>query len=325
MAEQLLINTYHGSFNKSRRTGGLGAVQNFATHYTGGIGSARNNCIYFATANRNASADFFIDKDGTIWEYNNILDGYYTWHVGDGKGKYGITNTNSIGVEVVSNGEDFTAAQRASLSKLYAHCCSILGRKLNVVRHYDASRKYCPSPYVDSSKWGSLKTEILGGQPTQAVNKPAAATPAAKPSAPATKPADKKYTGAKGNIADFQRWLRVTYKYDCDDDNLFGPKTRKFAVMALQSELNSQFGKGLKVDGSFGGNTYVACISVRNGARGNITRILQGMLYCRGYNPKGFDGVFGSDTGKAVGAFQSSKGLTPDKIAGRNTWRKLCV
>lgn len=322
MAGALTINTYHGSFNKSRRTGGLGAIANFVTHYTGGKGSARNNCIYFATANRNASADFFIDKDGTIWEYNNILDGFYTWHVGDGKGKYGITNTNSIGVEVVSDGEDFTAAQRASLSKLYAHCCSILGRKLNVVRHYDASRKYCPSPYVDASKWGALKTEILGGQPTQVVNKPAASKPAPKPATPA-KPAAKKYTGASGKIAEFQRWLRATYKYDCDDDNLFGPKTKKFAVMALQSELNSQFGKGLAVDGSFGPKTKAACVSVKQGARGNITRILQGMLYCKGYDPKGFDGAFGPNCAKAVKSFQTSNGLTPDAVAGRNTFGKL--
>lgn len=319
----LTINTYHGSFNKSRRTGGLGAIVNFVTHYTGGTGSAMNNCIYFATANRNASADFFIDKDGTIWEYNNILDGFYTWHVGDGKGKYGITNTNSIGVEVVSNGEDFTAAQRASLSKLYAHCCSILGRKLNVVRHYDASRKYCPSPYVDASKWGSLKTEILGGQPTQVVNKPAASKPSASATAPAAKPAAKKYTGASGKIAEFQRWLRATYKYDCDDDNIFGPKTKKYAVMALQSELNSQFGKGLAVDGSFGDKTYAACISVKEHARGNITRILQGMLYCKGYDPKGFDGIFGAGCAKAVRAFQTNNGLTPDAVAGKNTFRKL--
>lgn len=320
MAEQLVINTYHGSFNKSKRTGGLGAIVNFVTHYTGGTGSARNNCIYFATANRNSSADFFVDKNGDIWEYNNILDGYYTWHCGDGKGTYGITNTNSIGVEVVSNGEDFTAAQRASLSKLYAHCCSILGRELNVVRHYDASRKHCPSPYVDASKWGSLKTEILGGQPTQVVNKPAASKPS---TTTAAAPVQKKYTGASGKIAEFQRWLRSTYKYDCDDDNLFGPKTKKFAVMALQSELNSQFGRGLAVDGAFGDKTYAACISVRQGARGNITRILQGMLYCKGYDPKGFDGIFGAGCATAVEAFQTNNGLTPDTVAGKNTFRKL--
>lgn len=310
MGDRLVINTYHGSFNKSRRAGGLGAIANFVEHYTGGKGSAKNNCIYFATANRNASADFFIDKDGTVWEYNNILDGYYTWHVGDGKGKYGITNTNSVGVEVVSDGEDFTAAQRASLARLYAHCCSILGRKLNVVRHYDASRKQCPAPYIDSAKWGALKAETLGGRPTQVVNKPATSKPAAKPA-------------PKGRVAEFQQWLNDTYGTGLNVDNAFGPKTRAAAVKALQSELNSQFGKRLAVDGIWGPKTKAACVSVRYGARGNITRILQGMLYCKGYDPTGFDGVFGDGTKAAVGKFQAARGLKKDYIAGKNTFASL--
>lgn len=156
----LTINTYHGKYNRTKRPGGLGAIKNYAMHYTGGTGSAKNNCIYFASADRKSSADFFVDKDGTIWEYNNILDGYYTWAVGDGHGKYGITNTNSVHVEVVNNGGAFTEKQIAAVNALYAHLCSILGRKLNVVRHYDASRKQCPIHYVDKSRWSTLKSKI---------------------------------------------------------------------------------------------------------------------------------------------------------------------
>lgn len=156
----LTINTYHGTLNRTRRSGGLGAIKNFVTHYTGGTGSAKNNCIYFAAANRNASADFFVDKDGTIWEYNNILDGYYTWAVGDGGGKYGITNTNSVHVEVVNNGGAFTEAQINAVNALYTHICSVLGRKLTVVRHYDASRKSCPAYYVPSALWTVLRQRI---------------------------------------------------------------------------------------------------------------------------------------------------------------------
>lgn len=156
----LTINTYHGTYNRDKRPGGLGAIKNFVVHYTGGTGSAKNNCIYFSKANRKSSADFFVDKDGTIWEYNNILDGYYTWAVGDGKGKYGITNTNSVHVEVVNNGGAFTEAQIKAVNALYAHVCSVLGRKLNVVRHYDASRKSCPVYYVPSALWTVLKQKI---------------------------------------------------------------------------------------------------------------------------------------------------------------------
>ncbi len=158
------VNTYHGGFNRSVR-GGLGSIKYFVVHYTGSMASAKNNCIYFSTGNRNASADWFVDRDGSIWEYNNPLDGHYTWHCGDGRGRYGITNANSVGCEVVSDGRDFTPEQIASIRDLYAHWCQVLGRKLQLVRHYDASRKECPKAYVDAGKWEQLKAQIDSGSP----------------------------------------------------------------------------------------------------------------------------------------------------------------
>lgn len=303
------INTWHGSLNKSRRAGGLSAIANFVEHYTGGTGSAKNNCIYFATGNRKASADFFIDKNGDIWEYNNVLDGYSTWHCGDGGGKYGITNTNSVGVEVVSAGEDFTEAQIASLAALYDHLCSVLGRRLNVVRHYDASRKRCPAPYVDAGKWSALKARTEGGSASVATPAPA----------PAPKPAP------KGKVAEFQEWMNKTYGYKLAVDNSFGPDSRKHAVMALQTEYNRQFGEKLAVDGSPGPATKAAWSrhGISQGARGNITRTIQGLLYAKGYDPNGFDGSFGSGCAAAVGKFQAANGLSVDKVVGKNTFAKL--
>ncbi len=157
-----VINTYHGTYNRSRRAS-LGGIRFFAVHYTGTMASAKNNCIFFSTGNRNSSADLFVDLDGAIWEYNNVLDGWYTWHCGDGGGRHGITNANSIGVEVVSDGRDFTPEQIKALAWLYRHYCAVLGRKLEVVRHYDASRKRCPAAYVDEAKWASLKGQIING------------------------------------------------------------------------------------------------------------------------------------------------------------------
>lgn len=156
----LELNTCHGEYNRTRRPS-LSGIRYFAVHYTAGTGSAKNNCLYFAGGDRRSSADVFVDKDGAAWEYNNVMDGWYTWHCGDGGGRYGITNSNSVGVEVVSSGEDFTAAQIATLGALYAHYCGVLGRKLEIVRHYDASRKSCPAPYVDAGKWKALKEGIV--------------------------------------------------------------------------------------------------------------------------------------------------------------------
>ena len=56
---------------------------------------------------------------------------------------------------------------------------------------------------------------------------------------------------------------------------------------------------------------------VRRGARGNITKIIQRIL---GINA---DGIFGSETEKAVKRFQSKNGLLVDGIVGQETWKAL--
>ncbi|MDO7281751.1 peptidoglycan-binding domain-containing protein [Shouchella clausii] len=77
------------------------------------------------------------------------------------------------------------------------------------------------------------------------------------------------------------------------------------------------------MDGIPGPKTYNAARNVRKGAKGNLTRVLQALLYMAGQNPGPFDGHFGDGTEKAVRAFQKAKGLTVDGIAGKNTWKAL--
>jgi N-acetyl-anhydromuramyl-L-alanine amidase AmpD len=155
--ELMNITKYHGNYNKTKRTK---TIEYIVIHYTGTNASALNNCKYFSGGNRNASADYFIDGNG-IYEYNDPADGYYTWAVGDGKGKYGIYNYNSINVEVVSSGQDFTQQEIQQLQELVIHLMKSYNiDKEHVVRHYDASRKSCPAPYVDNTKWQTLKETI---------------------------------------------------------------------------------------------------------------------------------------------------------------------
>lgn len=155
----MIINKHHGGENLSRRNG---SIQYICIHYTAGTGSALNNCKYFAAANRNASADYFIDNNG-IWEYNDPASGYFSWAVGDGGGKYGITNANSISIEVVSAGEPFSAAEIGYLQELVPYLMGKFGVPAErVVRHYDASRKRCPAPYIDAAAWNTLHAQITG-------------------------------------------------------------------------------------------------------------------------------------------------------------------
>ena len=63
--------------------------------------------------------------------------------------------------------------------------------------------------------------------------------------------------------------------------------------------------------------------TLKKGAKGNITKLLQEKLVSLGYNTNGVDGIFGSGTEKAVMSFQKNNGLVVDGIVGKNTWRKL--
>lgn len=72
----------------------------------------------------------------------------------------------------------------------------------------------------------------------------------------------------------------------------------------------------------FGSLTKSACISVKKGAKGNITWILQAILVCKGYNIS-VDSDFGHNTENAVRDYQFKNGLSVDGIAGKNTFAKL--
>ena len=63
--------------------------------------------------------------------------------------------------------------------------------------------------------------------------------------------------------------------------------------------------------------------TLRKGARGNITKLVQEKLVSLGYNTNGVDCIFGFGTEKAVISFQKSNGLVVDGIVGKNTWDKL--
>lgn len=106
-------------------------------------------------------------------------------------------------------------------------------------------------------------------------------------------------------------------------DGIFGPKTLTASIMALQTLLNRLYNASLKVDGILGPKTLAALPALRKGAYGVLVHLLQGLLYCRGYDPKGLDYAFGAGTLAAVQAFQKDAGIAVDGVAGPVTWRGL--
>ncbi len=133
------------------------SVSKIVVHYTGTDASAHDNLLYFSRSDAAASAHFFIDRDGTICQ--SVSEEDTAWHAGDWD-----VNLRSVGIEVVSAGEDFTEEQICSLASLVAdlRCRYGIGAE-DVIRHYDVTGKLCPAPYVDEDKWAWLHGRICVG------------------------------------------------------------------------------------------------------------------------------------------------------------------
>lgn len=91
-------------------------------------------------------------------------------------------------------------------------------------------------------------------------------------------------------------------------------------TLRLQKELNRQGfkdknGNRLVEDGYPGPLTLSACPTLKQGAKGNITKLLQEKLGISA------DGIFGSNTKATVINYQKSKGLVADGIVGKATWK----
>lgn len=153
-------------------------------------------------------------------------------------------------------------------------------------------------------------------------NGTATTTPSTPAPAPTPNTSTSTTTGS-ASIKAVQEWCNINYGFNQKVDGVNGPNTRKGLIRALQTELNKQYGKGLVVDGVWGSKTQNACVVIKKGAKGNLTKTLQGALIVRGYNTGGFDGDFGSKTYDAVKSFQANKGLTKDGEVGKNTWKAL--
>lgn len=138
-------------------------IQYIVIHDVGTVSSAKNNVDYFSGGNRNASAHYFVD-DISIWQ--SVEDWNGAWHVGDGYGKYGITNTNSIGIEMCLVAPltvtEKTVANTLELTRHLMAKYNIPASR--VVRHYDASRKACPGSFKANNwaKWNDFKNRLSG-------------------------------------------------------------------------------------------------------------------------------------------------------------------
>ena len=158
--------------------GSVSRIKYIVIHYVGGLSGAQANCKYFAGGNRNASAHYFVDHNGEIWQC--VEDANIAWHCGAKSYKHGeCRNANSIGIELCVRKRN-TASQGATDKDWYFEDATVeaaaeLTRYLmdkygvpadHVIRHYDVTGKICPNPYVYNTTahtWDEFKRLISGG------------------------------------------------------------------------------------------------------------------------------------------------------------------
>ena len=149
------------SYNYSSRNGN--SIKYITLHYTGNKGdTAKNNVDYFYGGDRSASAHYFVD-DNSVWQ--SVEDYNSAWAVGDGKGAYGITNQNSISIEMCCDSSGVISEKtETNALELVKYLMSKYNISIsNIVRHYDASRKICPNWSADNwSRWITFKNKLNG-------------------------------------------------------------------------------------------------------------------------------------------------------------------
>ena len=155
---------------KRRFTAGGNSRKYIVVHNTGNTATAVQEANNLKNNYAAASFHYVLDDTDII---QCVHDYDTAWAVGAWSGCVAyIRNSESISIEVCSNGTAFSQAERDNLRKLVMHLMEYYGIQADhVVRHYDchSGRKACPAAYCGTSAknaaWKELHAYITGAAP----------------------------------------------------------------------------------------------------------------------------------------------------------------
>ena len=155
------------------KRGDVGRIKYIVIHYVGATGGAEANCRYYAGQYVGASAHYYVDFDGSIWQ--SVEDGDIAWHCGAKSYVHPeCRNSNSIGVELCVRNSGSNAADSRDwyFEDATVQAAIRLTRELmakynvpadHVIRHYDVTGKICPNPFVYNHTvhtWDAFKAAL---------------------------------------------------------------------------------------------------------------------------------------------------------------------
>ena len=158
----------------NHNAGAVDRIKYIVIHYVGATGGAEANCKWYAGADRNASAHYYVDFDGSVWQ--SVEDQNIAWHCGAKKYVHPeCRNANSIGIEmcVRNKGSKADTSRDWYFEDATVQTAIKLTRELmekynvpadHVIRHYDVTGKICPNPYVynhTQHTWEDFKAALV--------------------------------------------------------------------------------------------------------------------------------------------------------------------
>ena len=275
---------------------------------------------------RSASWHYQVDDKEIIQSFS---DDAQCWHAGN---RY--YNQNSIGIEICVNSDgDFKKAvdNAVKLTKYLMDKYNIPAS--NVIQHNQASGKDCPRYLRSGEKgvsWNDFLSMVQGVDIHKSKQQVKSETQTQKWTGQILR------KGAKGPLVKSLQKLLISKGFNLPKygaDGHFGAETE-------EAVRKAQRAAGIPVDGVAGPQTYRALINlkpgkfkfqhwngsvIRNGEKGKHVKELQERLLALGYKlPRyGVDGVFGTETQKAVRQFQRDAGIKIDGIPGPQTKKAL--
>ena len=146
--------SHSGNYQKGRTQ----PIEYIVVHYTANKGdTAQNNLDYFARTKTGTSAHYFVDENEVC---QSVQDTDVAWHCGSKNPRHPYCrNANSIGIEMCNSVGGVPEAIRDRTAAFVRQKMKEYGLDVNhVLRHYDATGKRCPAPWVDNpAEWMEFK------------------------------------------------------------------------------------------------------------------------------------------------------------------------
>lgn len=310
-------------------------IKYIVIHFTANDGDTdEGNGKYFDTANRKASAHYFVDDDSATI---SVPDNYVAWSVGGsrysnykqtgGAKLYKIcTNSNSISIEMCDSLRNGVVMATEKTMQNTAELIKSLMTKYNipisnVIRHFDVTGKYCPAYFIDQSAWNNFKSRL--GQDYSTIQS-TVTTPSKTPTTP--------QVDQSAVVRNVQTWIKTYTGLNLAITGVVDKDTKVAMNIALQKALNEIIAvynqshnpdlKLLSTDGDIGTNSKTMISKfglIKFGSSGNLVKVYEAYLYLRGLNPQEFSGKFTASVKTTTNSFQATF-CKPDAIVGSNTW-----